>query len=60
MCYLNNFLLLENESGDIFYEDNGYTSDLDADNELNHLIGAGNTKDACGIQLTNYFAELML
>ena len=57
---LHNHLLSENESGDTFYEYDGCASDLDADDELDYPIGVGNTKDARRIQLTNYFAELML
>ena len=54
---LHNFLLMENESGEMFYEDDGYTSDLDADNELNHPVGDQESHATRRSQLTAYFAE---
>ena len=54
---LHNFLLMENESGEMFYEDEGYTSDLDADNELNHPVGDQESHTKRRSQLTVHFAE---
>ena len=59
MCsVLHNFLLTENDKGtEEFYKDDGYTSDLDDDNELNRPISAAQSNNTRRRQLTQYFAE---
>ena len=58
---LHNFLLTLNDDGTkFFYEPDGYASDVDADNELNHPINDSQSNDSRRRQLTQYFAEKLL
>ena len=49
-----------NESGDKIYEDDGCTSDLDADKELIYRVGDEESHNKRRCKLTTHFAELML
>ena len=55
---LNNFLLLENDEGtEVFYEDDGCTSDVDADDELNCPVNSTQSRRS---QLKQHWAEKLL
>ena len=55
---LHNFLLTLNDDGTkIFYEPDGYASDVDADNELNHPISDSQSNDTRRRQPTQHFAK---
>ena len=57
---LHNVLLMENEPGECFYEDDSCTSDLDTDKELKHPVGDEESHHKRRSQLTAHFAKLML
>ena len=53
---LHNFLLVEkDEVTEIFYEDYGCVSDVDAGNELNRLVGAAQSNDTRRRKLNQCF-----
>ena len=55
---LHNFLIAENDDGNnLFAEEDGYTSDIDADNELNCPVNDATDEQERRNQMTEYLWE---